>query len=351
MNPISNDHSNRQVANWLLIGVVMIVIQILLGGITRLTESGLSITEWKPITGTLPPLNEAEWQTEFDKYKTTDQFKYVHQDFSISDFKFIFFWEWLHRVWARLMGLVFLAGFVYFLAKKQLKKEMTLPMIMLFILGGLQGAMGWIMVQSGLVPEKYYVGHVELTTHFIMALLLLAYTLWFALKLRISRNYLHRSSSWQNFLILICIVMFFQLIYGGFMAGLRTAAYAPTWPDINGYFIPPAVGTLPGLINDMVNNQFTIHLIHRSLAYLLFILILVGWWKSRKITGNILVRKSWLIALILILFQVLLGVLTVLNSPYADRMVWLGVSHQFVGMLLVMVFTFMVFLSRPSART
>lgn len=350
MKLTSDNHSNRQVAGWLLIGVVMIVFQILLGGITRLTESGLSITEWKPITGTLPPLNEAAWQAEFDKYKTTDQFKYVHQDFSISDFKFIFFWEWLHRVWARLMGLVFLVGFVYFLVKRQLKKEMTLPMIMLFILGGLQGAVGWIMVKSGLVPEKYYVGHVELTTHFMMALLLLAYTLWFALKLRIRRDQLYRNSSWHNFLIVLSAVLFFQLIYGGFMAGLRTAAFAPTWPDINGYFIPPAVGTLPGLINDMVNNPLTIHLIHRSLAYLLLILIFMGWLGSRKIKGNFLVRKSWLVALILILLQAFLGILTVLNSPYADRMVWLGVSHQFVGMLLVIIFTILMFLTRPLNR-
>ncbi len=344
----SENHSNKQVANWLLLGVVMIVIQILLGGITRLTESGLSITEWKPITGTLPPLNHAEWQVEFDKYKTTDQFKYVHQDFSISDFKFIFFWEWLHRVWARLMGLVFLVGFIYFLARKQLKKEMTMPMIVLFILGGLQGTMGWIMVQSGLVPKQYYVGHIELTTHFMMALLLLAYTLWFALKLRIRPEQLYRNSSGHNFLIAIAIVLFLQLIYGGFMAGLRTAAFAPTWPDINGYFIPPTVGTMPGVINDIANNPLSIHLIHRSLAYLLLILIFIGWIRSQKINGHFLLGKSWQIAFILILLQAFLGILTVLNSPYADRMVWLGVSHQFVGMLLVILFTVLMYLTRPS---
>ena len=183
MDHLTEQRSQRQIATWLMIGVGMIILQVLLGGITRLTESGLSITEWKPITGTLPPLNDIAWQAEFDKYKVTDQFKYVHQDFTLKEFKFIFFWEWFHRTWARLMGLVFLIGFIYFLAKKKFSKGMIKPMIILFILGGVQGFIGWIMVKSGLVPEKYFVGHIELTTHFIAALGLLCYTLWFALSL------------------------------------------------------------------------------------------------------------------------------------------------------------------------
>ena len=162
--------SSKPIAIWLLIGVAMIMIQVLLGGITRLTESGLSITEWKPITGILPPMDNASWQAEFDKYKNTDQFRYIHADFSLSDFKFIFFWEWLHRSWARLLGVVFLAGFVYFLVRKKFKKEMVIPMIILFLLGALQGLVGWIMVKSGLAAEKMFVGHIELAIHFIAAL-------------------------------------------------------------------------------------------------------------------------------------------------------------------------------------
>src|SRR5437868_1537861 len=131
--------SSRAVAIWLLIGVGMIVIQVMLGGITRLTESGLSITEWKPVTGILPPLNNIEWQAQFDKYKITDQFKYVHQNFTLSEFKSIFFWEWFHRIWARLMGMVFLVGFFYFLFKRKFNKEMIVPMIELFALGAVQG--------------------------------------------------------------------------------------------------------------------------------------------------------------------------------------------------------------------
>ena len=203
--------SSKGIAIWLLIGVGMIAIQVMLGGITRLTESGLSITEWKPITGALPPLNDLAWQAEFDRYKVTDQFKYVHQNFTLSEFKFIFFWEWFHRVWARLMGMVFLVGFFYFLLKRKFKKEMILPMVMLFILGAIQGAIGWLMVKSGLVPEKYFVGHVELATHFIAALGLLGYTLWFALRYLISPQQKIITAPLHTMLLSILEVLFLQL--------------------------------------------------------------------------------------------------------------------------------------------
>ena len=178
MNAMNIQKNERQIATWLFIGVGMIMIQVVLGGITRLTESGLSITEWKPITGALPPLTDTAWQAEFDKYRHTDQFRFVHTDFSLRDFKFIFFWEWFHRLWARMMGMVFLIGFTYFLVKRKMNRDMVMPMILLFVLGGLQGAIGWIMVKSGLVPEMYFVGHVELTTHFMAAMGLLVYTFW-----------------------------------------------------------------------------------------------------------------------------------------------------------------------------
>jgi len=160
-----------------------IIIQILLGGITRLSGSGLSITEWEPVKGALPPLTEQQWIIQFEKYKQTPQFHLLNFDFTLSDFKFIYFWEWFHRVWARLMGVVFAIGFVYFLVKKQFKKEMILPMVLLFLLGALQGAIGWIMVKSGLNEENLYVNHIRLAIHFIAALGLCCYVFWFALDL------------------------------------------------------------------------------------------------------------------------------------------------------------------------
>lgn len=345
-NAAENDQAKRQVANWLLLGAAMIVIQVLLGGITRLTESGLSITEWKPVTGTLPPLNQTEWQAEFDKYKNTDQFRYIHKDFSLTDFKFIFFWEWFHRLWARLLGMVFLTGFVYFIISKKLKREFIRPLVILFILGGLQGAIGWLMVKSGLVPQKYFVGHIELTVHLMMALLLLAYTLWFALKLKIPSKHWVINPPLQKLLLVITLVLFFQLIYGGFMAGMRTAVMAPTWPDINGYFFPDSLNSLPGTLNNAVNNPIALHFIHRSLAYFLFILVIIGWIKARKIKAGLLFRRLWLITMLTLTFQVILGVLTVLNSPYANRLIWLGAAHQFLGMILVILLTSLLFITR-----
>lgn len=346
MDNSDQQRSQRQIATWLLIGVGMIIIQVLLGGITRLTESGLSITEWKPITGTLPPLNDVAWQAEFDKYKVTDQFKYVHQDFTLKEFKFIFFWEWFHRTWARLMGLVFLIGFIYFLVKRKFGKGMVKPMIILFILGGVQGFIGWFMVKSGLVPEKYFVGHVELTTHFIAALGLLCYTLWFALSLVVKEDQKIINASLKKFLLLILTVLFVQLVYGGFMAGLRAGITAPTWPDINGEFLPASYNELTPFTRNLVANPITVHFIHRGTAYLLALLIAIWWYKAKPVNSSPLFSKLRTALMLLVLLQVLLGILTVLNATHPSRLVLLGVSHQAVAMFLLMVIVSLLFVVR-----
>lgn len=353
MSDISNNNltkasSSRAVAYWLLIGVGMIMIQVMLGGITRLTESGLSITEWKPVTGTLPPLDSIAWQAEFDKYKGTDQFKYVHQNFTLSEFKSIFFWEWFHRVWARMMGIVFLTGFIYFLVKRRFKREMLLPMVVLFILGALQGAIGWMMVKSGLVPEKYFVGHVELATHFIAAMGLLTYTGWFALRFIISPDQQLADSPLRNLLLYIITLLFLQLIYGAFMAGLKAGILAPTWPDINGRMIPSNLFEATPLLKNMVYNPITIHFIHRGLAYLLIGLIVAWFWKARMVRGNQIFSQLRVLLLLLASLQVMLGIATVINSTYSNRLVWLGVAHQFTAMLLVMVVVGLLYVVRPN---
>jgi heme a synthase len=344
MQAMNDRKAARAVGIWLMIGVGMIIIQVTLGGITRLTESGLSITEWKPITGALPPVNDTQWIAEFDKYKNTDQFRHVHADFTLSDFKFIFFWEWFHRVWARMLGVVFLVGFVYFLAKRMFKKEMIIPMVILFLLGALQGAIGWIMVQSGLVPEKLFVGHIELTTHFIAALILLCYTFWFALTLLVPEQAIIYNSSLHRLVIFILVVVFIQLTYGGFMAGLKAATYAPTWPDINGAAIPSGMDTLSPWMKNLTDNKIMVQFIHRGLAYILLVLVFFYWLKSKRHNAGRFFRRAQALPLLLILLQVLLGILTVINSPYANRLVWFGIAHQFVGMLLLLSIVLMVYL-------
>src|SRR5919112_1674667 len=182
---MQQDRSTRIVAKWIFLGVGMLIIQVLLGGITRLTGSGLSITEWKPIMGVMPPSGAAEWQQAFYQYQQIAQYKYINEHFTISNFKFIFFWEWFHRLWARLIGVAFLIPFIYFLIKKYFKSWMVVPLVILFLLGALQGAIGWIMVQSGLNDNDVYVNHVRLAAHFMAAMILIAYALIFALELSV----------------------------------------------------------------------------------------------------------------------------------------------------------------------
>ncbi|MEO6537563.1 MAG: COX15/CtaA family protein [Ferruginibacter sp.] len=337
------ESNNRQVAIWLLIGVGMIIVQVLLGGITRLTESGLSITEWKPITGALPPLNAMAWQAEFDKYKITDQFKYVHQNFSLHDFKFIFFWEWFHRLWARLLAVVFVIGFVYFIFTKKLNKQMIAPMTILFLLGAMQGAIGWAMVKSGLVPEKYFVGHVQLATHFMAALGLLCYTLWFALTLLIKPGQNVFNGFLQKFMVAIVMILILQLLYGAFMAGLKAAVSAPTWPDINGSMIPAGMNELSPWAKNLLNNNITVHFIHRGLAYLLFVLICFWWYLARSIKGNRLFNRLRSSILLLVMAQVILGIFTVLNATHTNRLIVFGVLHQCVAILLLMCVTALLY--------
>jgi cytochrome c oxidase assembly protein subunit 15 len=267
--------------------VAMLIVQIILGGITRLTGSGLSITEWKPILGALPPFNEADWQIAFDKYKTIAQFKYLNQDFELQNFKFIYFWEWLHRNWGRFIGIVFLIPFFYFLKKNWINKALVPKLIILFTLGLGQGLIGWIMVASGLNDENLYVSHIRLAIHFISALILISVNFWFALELIISENdkqHLPKIKQWNFFILSI---LFFQLIYGAFMAGLKAGSVAATWPTINGDYIPSALFS-----NSIISHPIAVHFIHRGLAYLLFILVAFWGFKIMKSDFNQKIKFS-----------------------------------------------------------
>lgn len=334
-----------------MIGVGMLVVQVLLGGITRLTGSGLSITEWEPIMGALPPMNDHDWQTAFDKYKEIAQYKYVNRHFTLSDFKFIFFWEWFHRLWARLIGVVFLIPFIVFIIQKRFTKEMIRPLVLLFLLGALQGLVGWIMVLSGLNDsELVHVSHYRLAIHFILALVLLVYALWFTLRLTVPQQQIFVNNNLRKFLGWICALLVLQLIYGAFMAGLKAATAAPTWPDMNGAWLPPNVSAHAGRNFDglsfLVDHPLVIHFIHRNLAYLLTVLLLWWTWKAFKVSGSQYFRKILRLPMYLVFVQVLLGIFTVLYSPDQRTFLWLGVAHQFVAMMLLLSFTWMFYIIR-----
>ncbi|MET0392397.1 MAG: COX15/CtaA family protein [Chitinophagaceae bacterium] len=350
-NPLSQPRSSRPVAIWLLAGVFMIVIQVLLGGITRLTGSGLSITEWKPIMGALPPMNEQDWQAAFEKYQQIAQYKYVNSHFTLSDFKFIFFWEWFHRLWARLIGVVFIIPFVIFIVQKRFKKEMIRPLLVLFLLGALQGLVGWIMVRSGLDDsELLYVSHYKLAIHFIFALGLLCYTLWFALQLLVPAHQLVVQPGLKKFAGWLVALLTVQLVYGAFMAGLKAAPAAITWPDINGSWWPGDVHHFGGRtfagLSFLTDHPLVVHFIHRNLAYAITLLVIVWTVRASRVPGTRSFQriKSW--PLLIVLTQVILGVFTVLHAANPGSFLWLGAAHQFVAMLLLLSLVVLLYITR-----
>jgi len=342
------NRSNKLVATWLLVGVVMTIIQFVLGGVTRLTGSGLSITEWEVITGALPPLSEQAWLNEFAKYKQTPQFQLLNFEFDLQNFKYIFFWEWFHRLWARIIGLVFAGGFIWFLVAKHFKKEMIKPLVILFFLGIMQGAIGWIMVASGLQGDAVYVKPTRLALHFIFALGLLSYTFWFALQLSVPKTALQiqagmhqavQKAKTLNVAILALLVL--QLMYGALMAGHKAAMVAPTWPTINGDYLPQNLFSDPVFLLNFIENKILVHFMHRGIAYILLALVIYWTVKLYQINGSSFFNRIKIFPLLLVLLQVLLGIASLL---YARSIIpgvwgifeWMAQIHQLVGMSLLL---------------
>ena len=316
----------------------MIIIQTLLGGVTRLTGSGLSITKWNPLFGILPPLNSKQWNDAFDGYKQIGQFKYMNSGFTLDDFKSIFFWEWLHRFWARMLGIVFAAGFIYFSVKRYFDKQMIKPFIILFLLGGLQGLIGWIMVASGLNDSHLYVDHIKLALHFISAMILACYTLWFALQLLVPHEKRVADNRLHSYTIIIILLLFVQLTYGAFMAGLKAAMAAATWPTINSMWLPDGLAS-----RSFINDKISVHFIHRGMAYLL--LVCISWWfvlasRASRETSSLLSTARWW-PMVLAGTQIILGIVTVLSAPMIvpgkfGTFELLAELHQLVAMFLLM---------------
>lgn len=368
--------STRPVAIWVYAGVIMLLIQVILGGITRLTGSGLSITEWDVVTGAMPPLNHTQWTQAFDAYKQSPQFRILNSDFSLADYKFIFFWEWFHRLWARLIGVVFLIGFFWFLAKRMLNRWMIGQLALLFVLGALQGTVGWIMVASGLVGDAIYVAPAKLALHFVFALGLISYTFWFALQLSVPagarllaqplsttvhppsahRRLPAQARTLRQMTALILILLGFQLLYGALMAGHKAANVAATWPEINGSWIPDSLFTLHPILRDLVGNKLTVHFIHRNLAYCIFICILIWTFLAFRISAipAFFRRLRWL-PLLMVTLQIILGICSLLTSPYIIPHHWgafdtLAQFHQITGLLFLLTMIGMLYLVVPDKK-
>lgn len=344
--------TSKPVAIWIGIGVLMLLIQVILGGITRLTGSGLSITEWNVITGTLPPLSESAWIAEFEKYRQTPQYNLLNVHFTLADFKFIFFWEWMHRLWARLIGVVFIIGFVYLLLKRYLKREIIGSLLILFMLGALQGAVGWIMVASGLTGDAVYVKPTRLALHFIFAMVLIAYAFWFFLQLTVPARDRIDSSRIRSFTLWMLVLITIQLVFGALMAGHKAATAAPTWPDINGSMLPGSTfHSKPVLIN-FIENKITIHFVHRTLAYVILVLTVIYTsilFRIKEVPKTFNIFK--VLPVILVSVQVLLGIFSLEASTRIvpnrwGTFEWLAQLHQVIGMLFALSLVGVYFMVR-----
>lgn len=333
-----DERGRKLVGIWLLIGVFMIFMQIVIGGVTRLTGSGLSITKWEIVTGTIPPTNQTEWQHEFELYRATPQYAKINEGMSLSEFKFIYFWEYFHRLWARSMGFVFAFPFAFFVYKGYIKGRFAWQLIGLVALAAVVASFGWIMVASGLI-DRPYVNAYKLTMHLSLGILLFAYALWLALR-QLYPNFQWglANNGWVKMLIAVLAV---QLMLGGLMSGTKAGLFYPTWPDMNGQLIPPVMQDWSNWKLDAFKHYDTnvfapavIQFVHRLVAYILSGLVLVFFFRNIKAAYNRPLRKAMYLLPILLLVQVVLGILTVLNS-IGTIPVALGVLHQAGGILLL----------------
>ena len=304
----AKDRNNRHVAIWLFIVCAFVFAMVVVGGITRLTESGLSMVHWKPISGIIPPLNEAEWTAEFDAYKQYPEYQKINRGMSLDEFKNIFFWEYSHRVLGRLIGLVYALPFFYFLFRKKLKRAMKPHLWTLLFLGAGQGVLGWYMVKSGLV-DRPDVSHYRLTAHLGLAILIYIYMFWMAMKLVLPKA--KRALGRPNKLAYaFVIIVFLQILLGGLVAGLNAGLVSNTWPLMFGQVIPD--GLMASGFLSIFDDPLTIHFEHRTIAYIITILAAYLWWKLRS-DPSTSVRFAANLVLFTVLLQVALGIFTIIN--------------------------------------
>src|SRR5689334_13572742 len=322
--------SSRAIRVWLLAIAALIAAMVLVGGATRLTESGLSIVEWKPVTGALPPFGQNEWQQAFEAYKLIPQYKQLNAGMSLSDFKTIFWWEWSHRLLGRVIGAVYLLPFLFFLWRGGMTGELKRRLWLIFGLGALQGAVGWWMVASGL-SERIEVSQYRLATHLVLALLIFAAIVWTLRRLR-ERPSLVVPARLKITAGVLLALTFVQLYLGALVAGLRAGLVYNTWPDIDGGFIPAAARLWfqqPWWRN-LFENTLTVQFEHRMTAYTLFALAVFHALDAvRSRAGRVANGACWLAAAVTL--QALLGILTLLNHVPID----LALTHQAVAIVVL----------------
>lgn len=330
--------TNKSVIIWLLSGCVLLFIMVVVGGITRLTNSGLSMTDWHLVTDTFPPLSEEKWIAAFEEYKKFPEYQKIniHNDFTLSDYQFIYFWEWFHRFIGRIIGIVFIIPFFYFLIKNKLDNSTIKKCIILLLMGGFQGFLGWFMVKSGLIDNPD-VSHFRLALHLTFAFITFAYTLWVALDL------LYPSKTEVIFPLrkiarIALVVLIIQIIYGGFVAGLNAGLIHNHWPMMSeGKFIHETVWLeQSSLLLNLTEGKSGVQFVHRTLAYLVVGLMVWLFIRSKKYTLTSSQTKGVTTLVIFVFIQFILGVFTLLlHVP-----LWLGLVHQIMAFFLLSAMTF-----------
>ena len=320
---------DKPVITWLLTGCFLIFLMVVIGGITRLTHSGLSIVEWDLLMGTLPPVTSRDWQELFQKYQQSPQYQLVNIHFGLEEFQSIFWWEYIHRLLGRMIGLVFFVPFTYFLIKKKLSRDLVGKLLVIFVLGGLQGFLGWYMVKSGLVKDPH-VSHYRLAAHLVTAFISFGFTFWVVLGLIYppphKSQIIHEQAigSVKKLTYILSGVVFLQIIYGAFVAGLKAGMVYNTFPKMGSEWMAEGVIAMQPFWKNLLENIAGVQFVHRYLAYIVVIIVGIIWFKARKI-GLSDTQKGGINFLgIVVIIQFLLGVFTLL---YAVP-VTLGVIHQ-----------------------
>jgi cytochrome c oxidase assembly protein subunit 15 len=338
------DSSNRAIAIWLFVVAALIFSMVVLGGVTRLTRSGLSIVEWDPIMGAIPPLTEQKWQETFDKYKQYPEYRKVNTGMSLHEFKSIFWFEYFHRLLGRSIGLAFLIPFLYFLARKQIGRPLVPKLVIMFVLGGLQGLMGWYMVKSGLV-DRPHVSQYRLTAHLALAITIYGYILWVAWGLFFPREQ-HDSAAVEpvrRLALALTVLVSVMIASGGFVAGTKAGFSYNTFPTMNGYWIPDGLYALSPWWLNWFDNVTTVQFNHRLIAWLLFFTVPAFWWFAQGRVTAPRARLALHLLLAALAMQIVLGIATLVNAVPVP----LGAAHQ-AGALVV--FTFALFINHQLRR-
>lgn len=329
---------DKGVLNWLYLGIILIFLMVMLGGYTRLTQSGLSMVDWQPIMGAIPPLSEGEWEESFEMYKASPEFKKLNYNYTLADYKRIYWPEYLHRLFGRLIGLAFVIPFVFFLIRRRIPSYLIKWCFLILGLGAFQGLLGWFMVKSGLTDEPR-VSHFRLAAHLLTAFCTICVVYWTSLRLRFPNGLSVVKSPFRRWSFIFMALLILQIIYGAFVAGKDAGLIHNTWPLMDGYSLHPAATSLKPFILNVINHPSMLQFIHRTLAIFVLVFGVLMWWQGRR-RGVITTFQKALDLLALVLFlQFVLGVITLLfRIP-----VWAGLLHQSGALVLLLATVYLIY--------